>query len=66
MCTCKNSSIYDIMYYHGITWHHMTSSWHHMTYLFDLKVNAEVKGQMDDGFQDEHHLLVELGEGLHF
>ena len=46
--------------------HHMTSSWHHMTYLFDLKVNAEVKGQMDDGFQDEHHLLVELGESLHF
>ena len=37
-----------------------------MTYLFDLKVNAEVKGQMDDGFQDEHHLLVELGESLHF
>jgi len=57
---------------HGITWHHMAShdiiasSQHHMTYLFDLKVNAEVKGQMDDGFQDEHHLLVELGEGLHF
>ena len=58
MCTCKKQfNLYDII---------TASSWHHMTYLFDLKVNAEVKGQMDDGFQDEHYLLVELGEGLYF
>ena len=48
--------------YGSLVLHHMTSHHH---YMFALKVNAEVKGQMSDGLQGKQHLLVELGEDLH-